>query len=106
MIVRERTAPLAARSRRPYEVVVMMNDEPVLLCRRRLCLPDDWEHRSHHFNAWQTVDPPATWVEPCESLERAWAIADERSKVLNKLAHLFDADTAVSLYKRWEGDIR
>lgn len=106
MIVRERTAPLAARSRRPFEVVVLQDDEPVLLCRRRLRLPDDWAHRSQHFNAWQTVDPPALWVEPCETLERAWAIADERSEVLNKLASLFDAATAVSLYKRWEGEIR
>ena len=106
MVIRERTPPLTTKMRHPYEIVVLQKDEPVLLCRRRMQLPDDWSHRSRHFNIWQTAGPPAPWVETCESLERAWAIAEERETVLNRLADLFDAATAVSLYKRWEGDFR
>lgn len=83
----------------------MENEQPVLLCRRKMELPADWERRERNFNMWTTVGA-VEWIETCETLERAWDIADERAKVLNTLADLFDADVAVSLYRRWEGDIK
>lgn len=93
-------------ARRRWEVAILENDEPVLLCRRRMDLPPNGERQPRNYNIWKTVDPPTAWVETCETLERAQEIAGERSTVLNRLAQLFDADTAVSLYKRWEGEIR
>lgn len=90
---------------RRYEVVVLENDQPVLLCRRTLELPDDGDNRTPHGNPWKTVEPPAEWIETCETLAQAKAVAAERSEVLNTLANLFDAETAVSLYKRWDGEI-
>jgi hypothetical protein len=68
-------------------------------------LPPNWERRGRDYNIWKTVDPPTTWVETCETIERAKEIVEERTTVLNRLAQLFDAGTAVSLYKRWEGEI-
>lgn len=90
---------------RRYEVVVLEDDQPVLLCRRRLELPEDRNEGTPRGNPWKTVEPPAEWIETCETLAQAKAVAAERSEVLNTLANLFDAETAVSLYKRWDGEI-
>jgi hypothetical protein len=85
--------------------VILENDRPVLLCRRELEPPAQADQRAPDRILWRTVEPPAQWVESCETLEKAHAIAAERAQVLNTLARLFDANTAVSLYKRWEGDL-
>jgi len=86
----------------PYEVVILMDDEPVLLCRHRLELRQDWHLRDRDFNVWKVVDPPAAWVERCRTIGAANHIAQMRTEILNRLADLFDPDTAVSLYRRWE----
>jgi hypothetical protein len=101
-IVRERALPPESESEDRFEVVVMMDDEPVLLCRHRLELRDDWHMRDRDFNVWKTVEPPAIWIERCKTLTEAKKVATRRSVVLNKLADLFDADTAVSLYRSWD----
>jgi hypothetical protein len=85
-----------------FEVIVLKNDEPVMLCRHRLELREDWQLRDHDFNVWRTVDPPALWVERCNTLAEATRLANERAELLNRLAELFDADTAVSLLRRWD----
>jgi hypothetical protein len=101
-IVRERMLPPASENEYRFEVVVMIDDEPVLLCRHRLELRDDWHRRDRDFNVWKTVEPPAVWIEKCKTLQDAKRVAARRSVVLNKLADLFDADTAVSLYRSWD----
>jgi hypothetical protein len=85
-----------------FEVIVLKNDEPVMLCRHRLELREDWQLRDRDFNVWKTVDPPALWVERCKTLAEATRLANERAELLNRLAELFDADTAVSLLRRWD----
>jgi hypothetical protein len=101
-IVRTRSSSSAAPSEYPYEVVILKHDEPVMLCRHRLELRDDWQMRERDFNVWKTVDPPALWVEKCKTLGAANHLASQRTETLNRLADLFDAETAVSLYRRWE----
>ncbi len=86
----------------PYEVAILLDREPVLLSRHRLQLRDDWQMRDRDFNIWKTVDPPAVWVERCRTLDAAQRLAARRSRVLNRLAELFDSETAVSLYRNWD----
>ena len=101
-VVRERTLPPGSPTGYRYEVVILLHDEPVLLSRQRLELRDDWQMRTDNFNAWKTVEPPCVWIERCRTLEDANHLAHQRREVLNKLADLFDADTAVSLYRDWD----
>ncbi len=101
-IIRERVLPHESESEDPYEIVILLDDQPVLLNRHRLHLRDDWQMRDRDFNIWKTVEPPIVWVERCRTLDAAQRLAARRSRVLNKLAELFDADTAISLYRNWD----
>jgi Xaa-Pro aminopeptidase len=100
-IIRQRSTAAATGDDR-YEVVVLLDGEPVLLTRRRLELRDDWHLRDNDFVVWKTVDPPSAWVEHCSTLDDAKQVAAERATVLNRLAELFDSHTAVSLYREWD----
>ncbi len=100
--VQARPSPPESPCDYPYEVVILKDDEPVMLARHRLELRQDWHLRDRDFNVWKVVDPPAVWVERCKTLGAANHIAQMRTEILNRLADLFDADTAISLYRRWE----
>ena len=101
-VIRERTPADGAGAGDRYEVVILLDDEPVLLSRRRLELRDDWHLRDRDFVEWKTVDPPGEWIERCSTLDDAKHVARERAEVLNRLAELFDSHTAVSLYREWD----
>ena len=101
-VVRDRTPADEAGADDRYEVVILLDGEPVLLSRRRLELRDDWHLRDRDFVVWKTVDPPSTWIERCATPDEAEHVAAERTEVLNRLAELFDAHTAVSLYREWD----
>ncbi|MEW6154660.1 MAG: hypothetical protein AB1673_11820 [Actinomycetota bacterium] len=77
----------------------MRDGQPVLLSRRRRPPTFPAGRGRPDFSVRTEAVVAVAWVETCATLEEAWEMADERTAVLNKLAALFDADTAVSLYR-------